>query len=129
MGARSRLRRNESFRSNPEAYFDEYDIFDSPERPPTPIKPPKRRRYRRTEHEPHLQEPAEKEIREDTAKVMKALNNIRSDLEYLLAANVISEDHMAVISGELPQSIPVRYAEVSYLTIGSTYLMTEERLI
>lgn len=132
MGVRPKLRRNDTFGSNPEVDFDEFDMFQSPERRPTPYRTPyrspSRRRHRRTYREyrqtERFEESPEEHIPEqiplDTAKVMKALNHIRYELDYLLALNVISEKQISFIIGELPESIPVGYAPVSDLILNSS---------
>lgn len=130
MGVRPKLRRYDTFGSSPEVDFDEFDMFQSPEKPerhPTPYRTPyrssSRRRHRRTSRgyrqTERFQEPEEEKIPLDTAKVMKALNHIRHELEYLLALDIISEKQMSFIIGELPESIPVGYAPVSELILDS----------
>lgn len=128
MGARPRLSRNNTFNSCPDIDFDEYDMFDTPQRskstayrevrgtnpyydnPPTQRDSPPQRR---SPSDGRSSEPfEEEELVPDTAKVMRTLNYIRTDLEYLRAVDIISEEQMEIIMEQLPQSLPVLYSQV-----------------
>lgn len=136
MASRPKLTRGDTVCSNPYIDLDQYDMFESRERQKPPYNAPKttqnsRNRPRRTrirrnqspelEPEPDpvikLKPVIERELQQqipDTAKIMKSLNNLRNELEYLTAVGIVSEDGMGRIMRELPRNIPVFYSQVGF---------------